>query len=73
MTKKPIFNIGDVRHLEFNTFHFWSCGCRLIRNLVCPPNVHQILSKSNDFSPIYGDITIFKMAEVRHIEFVVTS
>ena len=35
--------------------------------------VYQILSKSDDFSLIYGDLAIFKMAAVRHFKFVMTS
>jgi len=31
--------------------------------------VYKISSKSDDFSLRYGDITIFKMAAVRHLEF----
>jgi len=31
--------------------------------------VHQISSKSDDFGPKYGDLTIFKMAAVRHFGF----
>ena len=31
--------------------------------------IYQIASKSNDFSSRYGDLTIFKMADVRHLEF----
>jgi len=31
--------------------------------------VYQISLKSNDFSLRYGDITIFKMAAVRHLGF----
>jgi len=36
-------------------------------------NVCQISSKSDDFSRRYSVLTIFKMAAVRHLEFVVTS
>ena len=32
--------------------------------------LYKISSKSDDFSPRYGDITIFKMAAVRHLEFL---
>jgi len=32
--------------------------------------VYKILSKSYDYSPRYGDITIFKMATVRHLGIV---
>ena len=35
--------------------------------------VYQISSKSDDFSLRYGDLTIFKMAAVRHLGFVMMS
>ena len=35
--------------------------------------VYQILSKSDDFSLRYGDLSIYKMAAVRHLGFVMTS
>ena len=35
--------------------------------------VYQIFSKSDDFSLRYGDLAIFKMADVRHLGFVMTS
>ena len=35
--------------------------------------VYQISSKSDDYSLRYGDLTIFKMAAVRHLGFVMTS
>ena len=31
--------------------------------------VYQFSSKSDNFSLRYGDLTIFKMAAVRHVEF----
>jgi len=54
--------------LNFKNFNFWSHDCHLSSALV-----YQILSKSDDFSLIYGDLAIFKMAAVRHLGFVMTS
>jgi len=33
-------------------------------------SAHQILFKSDDFGPRYSDKTIFKMAVIRHLEFL---
>jgi len=47
----------------------------LKKNFICDSSVsisavvYQISLKSDDFSLIYGDLTIFKMAAVRHLEF----
>jgi len=40
-----------------------------IGSRIRPPDA-QISSKSDDFLLKYGDLTIFKMAAVRHLEFL---
>jgi len=40
-----------------------------IGSRIRPPDA-QISSKSDDFLLRYGDLTIFKMAAVRHLEFL---
>jgi len=35
--------------------------------------LHEISSKSDNFSLRYGDLVIFKLAVVRHLGFVMTS
>jgi len=44
--------------LNFKNSHIWSHAV-----------VYQMSSKSGDFSLRYGDLTIFKMAVVRHLQF----
>jgi len=39
--KKTIFNMADVRHLELKNFHFCSCDCRRVRNLLMYTKFHQ--------------------------------
>jgi len=59
--QKSDFQDGGHRHLEFQKLQFLS---RSISDVV-----YRILSKSDNFSLRYGDLTIFKMAAVRHLEF----
>jgi len=42
----------------------------IIRFNIC---LHQISSKSDNFSLRYDDLTIFNMAAVRHLGFLMTS
>ena len=51
--------------LNFKNFNFWSRDCNRVQSNV----VYQISLKSDDFLLRYGDITIFKMAAVRHLGF----
>jgi len=53
--------------LNFKNFNFWSRDCcHRVQYLIV---VYQVSSKSDDFSLRYGDLTIFKMAAVRHLGF----
>ena len=66
--QKSDFRDGGRRHLEFKFLVTRLSSCS-ISAVVC-----QISSKSDDFSLLrYGDLTIFKMAAVRHLGFVMTS
>jgi len=68
--QKSNFQDGGRRHLEFWKFKFlvtWLSSGSIYAL------VYQILSKSDDFLPRYGDLAIFKMADVRHLGFVMTS
>jgi len=49
-------------------FHFWSRDVHPVQNLLLC--VYKFLWKSDDFPLRYGDITIFKMAAVRHLGIV---
>ena len=64
--QKRDFQDGGRRHLEFLKMQFLVTWLLLgsISDVV-----YQISSKSDDFSLRYGDLTIFKMAAVRHLEF----
>ena len=44
----------------FKNFNFWSKSGSI-------SDVYQISLKSEDFSQRYGDLTIFKMAQARHL------
>jgi len=69
-SQKMIFNMATVRHFEFGNFWnfltFPSIGSKFA-------SAYQISSYSDDSRLRYGDITIFKMAAVRHVGFIVTS
>ena len=60
----------EIRSVELGVcsmqlFHFWSRDVHPVQNLL-----HKISSKSDDFSLRYGDISISKMASVRHLGIV---
>ena len=62
----------EIRSVELGVcpmklFHFWSRDIHPVQNLLL---CTKISSKSDDFSLRYGDISIFRMAAVRHIEIV---
>ena len=69
-SQKMIFNMASVRHLEFGNFGifltFLSIGSKFA-------SAYQISSYSDDSRLRYGYITIFRMAAVRHVGFIVTS
>jgi len=66
MAKKTIFKIAVIRRLESLKVSYLVTW--LSSSSKCS-DVHQISSKSDDFSLRYGDFTIFKMADLRHLEF----
>ena len=61
---KMIFNMASVHHLEFLNFSHVS---------VASVKICVRVAYSDDSRMRYGDITIFKMAAVRHVGFIVTS
>ena len=63
---KIIFNTAAVRHLEFLKFSYLVIWLSLSSKSAA---VYHISSKSYDFSLRYDDLTIFKRADVRHLEF----
>jgi len=67
MAKKAIFKTASAAILNFKNFNFWSRDCNWPGSI--SDVVYQISLKSDDFSQRYGDITIFKMAAVRHLGF----
>ena len=62
--QKNDFQDGGHRHLEFEKFQFLVTRLQSAFAVMC-----RISSKSDDFSLRYGDLTIFKMAVVRHLGF----
>jgi len=52
--------------LNLKKNHIWSSGCRRVPNLLLYTKFHQ---NGMIFSLRYGDFTIFKMADLRHLEF----
>ena len=67
---KAIFKMAAVHHLEFSkiavlvTWRISACD---------PSSPFQISRWSANMAPIYSQITIFNMASVRHVGFVMTS
>jgi len=70
IAKKMTFNMASVHHIEFGNFRifltFPSIGSKLA-------SAYQISSYSDDLQLSYRDITIFKMAAIRHVGLIVTS
>jgi len=64
--QKTIFRMAAAAILNFKNFNFWSRDCNRVQFSI----VYQISSKSDDFWLRYGDLTIFKMAAVRHFGFL---
>jgi len=64
MAKKSDFEDNDRHHLEFQKFQF------LVTSSLSDV-VYQISSKSGNFLLRYGDLTMFKMAVVRHLGFYI--
>jgi len=64
---KMISKMAAIRHLEFWQFSY--SIMRLSSNFNSA-FVYQISSKSDNLSLRYGDFTIFKMTDVRHLEFL---
>ena len=53
MAKKPIFKIAVAAILNFKNFNFWSRDCH--RGSISDA-VHQVSTKSDNFSLRYGDL-----------------
>jgi len=80
-TQRTIFNMAAVRHFEFAKFWFFLsrvCAHKPFHRFsdfwqflqLKFASAHRISSKSDDLRQRYSDKTIFKMAAVRHFEFV---
>ena len=67
---KKIFNMASVRHLEFGNFRIFLTFPQIRSKFA---SAYQISSYSDDSRLRYGYRTIFKMAAVRHVGFIVTS
>ena len=65
MAKKAIFKMAAAAILNFKNFNFWWRDCKGAISDV----MYKTSSKSDNFSLRYGDLTIFNMAAVRHLEF----
>jgi len=65
--KKRFLKWRPTAILYFKNVQIWSHDCRRVPNVL----LHRISSKSDDFLLRYGpgDLTIFKMADVWHLEF----
>jgi len=64
--QKTIFKMAAAAMLNFKNFSFFVT--RLSSGSISDV-MYQLSSKSDDFSLRYGDLTIFKMAAVRHLRF----
>jgi len=62
-------HINALGVCPMQVFHFWSRDVHPVQNLLLC-SVYKISSKSDDFSLRYGDMSIFKIAAVRHLEIV---
>jgi len=62
MAKKAIFKMAAAAIDIFKNFNFWSRDYSICY-------MYRFSSKSDDFSLTYDDLTIFKMAAVRHLGF----
>jgi len=71
--QKSDFQDGCRRHLEFQKNAIFGyvtvIGFNICYSVPIFDAVYRISSKSGDFSLRYGDLTIFKMAAVRHVGF----
>jgi len=64
IAQNNVFNMASVRHRELK-IEFWSQDFIVLIYF----SVQFFLKKSDDISLKYSDITIFKMAVVRHLGF----
>ena len=64
MAEKAIFKMAAAAILNYKKIQF--LVTRLSLGAIYDA-VYQVSSKSNDFSLIYVDLPIFKMAAVRHL------
>jgi len=65
--KKAIFKMAAAAILNFKNFQVFFVTWLSSRSI--SDVVYQAWSKSDDLSLRYGDLTIFKMAAVRHLGF----
>ena len=71
IAKKTIFTMASVRHLEFANFSIFVTFPSPWSQFA---STYQMSLNSDDSRlSFYGDITIFKMAAVRHVGSIVTS
>jgi len=66
MAEKAIFKMAAAAILNYKNFNFWSRGCHRVQYLMQYTKFHQ---NQDNFSLRYVDLTIFKMAGVRHLGF----
>ena len=70
IAKKMILSMASVRHLEVDSFWIFVTFPSPLSKFA---SAHQISSYSDDSRLRYEEITIFKMAAVLHVGFIVTS
>jgi len=63
---KAIFKMEAVAVLNFKNLNFWSRDCNRVQYLLLYAKFHQ---NGTIFNWDNGDLTIFKMAAVRHLGF----
>ena len=66
MARKAIFKMAAATILNFKNFNFWSRDCHRVQYLMQYTKFQQ---NPTIFLLRYGDLTIFKMAAVRHLGF----
>jgi len=68
MAKKANFKMAAAAILNSKNCNFWWRDCNRVQYLML---AYKTSSKSDNFSLRYGDLTIFKMAAVRHLKFYI--
>ena len=67
---KKKYVLSNSESVQCNFFIFDHVTFIQFKICCCVQNFNEISTKSDDFSPRYGDILIFKMAAVRHLGIV---